>query len=175
MAEKTGRNPRTVFLVGCAALAVSLCCMTLRSRAEAQDAEVGEPVQPAPEVRLTGVLEVVKDPDPSAFPSLNVWIGDTRGRFRVSRVEPIIPAYPAEKELQKVSGLGLRLLADPKVLSALQSPELHNRPIVLEGWLRVREGVLRVRSAHALAYAEPASLSGAGLPARRGQGSPDRR
>ena len=81
----------------------------------------------------------------------------------------------AEKELQKVSGLGLRLLADPKVLSALQSPELHNRPIVLEGWLRVREGVLRVRSAHALAYAEPASLSGAGLPARRGQGSPDRR
>ena len=175
MAEKTGRNPRTVFLVGCDALAVSLCCLTLPSRGEAQDAEVGEPVQPAPEVRLTGVLEVVKDPALSAFPSLNVWIGDTRGRFQVSKVEPIIPAYPAEKELQKVSGLGLRLLADPKVLSALQSPELHNRPIVLEGWLLVREGVLRVRSAPALAYAEPASLSGAGLPARRGQGSPDRR
>src|SRR5204862_5593353 len=87
----------------------------------------------------------------------------------LGKVEPIIPAYPAEKELQKVSGLGLRLLADPKVLSVLQSPELHGRPIVLEGWLRVREGVLRVRSAHALAYAEPASLSGAGLPARRGQ------
>ena len=175
MAEKRAGYTRTFLLVGSAALAVSLCCMTLRSRAEAQDAEVGEPVQPAPEVRLTGVLEVVKDPAPSAFPSLNVWIGDTRERFRVSKVEPIIPAYPAEKELQKVSGLGLRLLADAKVLSALQSPELHNRPIVLEGWLLVREGVLRVRSAPALAYAEPASLSGAGIPARRGQGSPDRR
>jgi len=123
--------------------------MTLPSRAEAQDAEVGESVQPAPEIRLTGVLEVTKDPDPSAFPSLSVWIGDTRGRFQVSKVEPIIPAYPAEKELQKVSGLGLRVLADPKVLSVLQSPELHDRPIVLEGRLGVGAGVLRVHSARA--------------------------
>jgi hypothetical protein len=43
----------------------------------------------------------------------------------------------------------LRVLADPKVLSILQSPELHNRPIVLEGWLGVRERVLGVRSARA--------------------------
>lgn len=149
MAEKTGRNPRTVLLVACAALVVSLCCMTLPSRTEAQDAEVGEPVQPAPEIRLTGVLEAVKDPAPSAFPALSVWIGGTRWRFHVSDIEPIIPAYPAEKELQKVSGLGLRVLADPKVLSALQSPELHDRPIVLEGRLGVREGVLRVHSVRA--------------------------
>ncbi len=149
MAEKTGRNPRMVFLAGCAALAVSLCCLTLPSRIEAQDTEVGEPVQPAPEVRLTGVLEAVKEPDPSAFPSLSVWIGDIRWRFHVSNIGPIIPAYPAEKELQKVSGLGLRVLADPKVLSVLQSPELHDRPIVLEGRLGVREGVLRVHSARA--------------------------
>jgi len=147
MAEKRAGNTRTILLVGSAALVMSLRCMTLSS--QAQDAEVGEPVQPAPEIRLTGILEVTKDPDLSAFPSLSVWIGDTRGRFQVSKVEPIIPAYPAEKELQKVSGLGLRLLADPKVLSALQSPELHNRPIVLEGWLRVREGVLQVRSVRA--------------------------
>ena len=51
--------------------------------------------------------------------------------------------------LLKVSGLGLRVLADPKVLSVLQSPELHGRPIVLEGQLGVRAGVLRVHSARA--------------------------
>ena len=149
MAEKRAGNTRSVLLVGSAALVMSLCCMMLPSRAQAQDAEVGEPVQPAPEIRLTGVLEVTQDPDPSAFPSLSVWIGDTRGRFQVSKVEPIIPAYPAEKELQKVSGLGLRLLADPKVLSVLQSPELHDRPIVLAGRLGVRAGVLRIHSARA--------------------------
>ena len=146
MAEKRVGNTRTVLLVGSAALAVSLCCTTLPSRTEAQDAEVGESVQPAPEIRLTGVLEAVKDPDPSAFPSLSVWIGGTRWRLHVSKVESIIPAYPAEKELQKVSGLGLRVLADPTVLAALRSPELYNRPIVLESRLDVRGGVLRVHS-----------------------------
>jgi hypothetical protein len=149
MVEKRVSNTGTVLLVCGAALAVSLCCLTLLSRAEAQDAEVGESVQPAPEIRLTGVLEAVTEPDPAAFPSLSVWIGDTRWRLQVSKVESVIPAYPAEKELQKVSGLGLRMLADPKVLSALRSPELHNRPIVLEGRLGVREGVLRVHSARA--------------------------
>jgi hypothetical protein len=120
--------------------------MTLPSRIGAQDAEVGTPVQPAPEIRLTGVLEAAKDADPSAFPSLSVWISDVRWRLHVSKVESIIPAYPAEQELQKVSGLGLRVLADPKVLSMLQSPELRDRPIVLEGRLGVRAGVLQVHS-----------------------------
>jgi len=69
--------------------------------------------------------------------------------LQVRKVEALIPAYPAEQELQKVSGLGLRVLADPKVLSVLQSPALRDRPIVLEGRLGVREGVLRVHSARA--------------------------
>src|SRR2546427_10650089 len=86
MAEKTGRNPRTVFLVGCAALAVSLCCLMLPSRGEAQDAEVGEPVQPAPEIRLTGILAAVQDPAPSAFPALSLWIDGTRWRLQVRKV-----------------------------------------------------------------------------------------
>ena len=69
--------------------------------------------------------------------------------MQVRNVEALIPAYPAEQELQKVSGLGLRVLADPKVISMLQSPELHDRPIVLEGWLGVRAGVLKVYSVRA--------------------------
>jgi len=120
--------------------------MALPSRGLAQDAEVGEPVQPAPEVRLTGVLAAEQGPSPSAFPALILWIDGTRWRLQVNKVEAIIPAYPAERELQKVSGLGLRVLADPKVVSLLQSRELLGRPIVLEGWLGVRRGLLRVHS-----------------------------
>ncbi len=146
MAEKTGRNPQTVFLVGCSALIVILYCLILLSRGEAQDAEVGEPVQPAPEIRLTGVLAAVQEPAPAAFPALSLWIDGTRWHLQVRKVEALIPAYPAEQELQKVSGLGLRVLADPKVLSVLQSPALRDRPIVLEGRLGVRAGVLRVHS-----------------------------
>ena len=149
MAEKTGRSTRTVLLVRCAALVVSLCCLTLPSRGEAQDAEVGEPVQPAPEIRLTGVLAAEQEPAPSAFPTLSLWIDGTRWHLQVRKVEALIPAYPAAKELQKVSGLGLRVLADPEVLSVLQSPELHDRLIVLEGRLGVRAGVLRVHAARA--------------------------
>jgi len=125
---------------------VIICCLTLPSRGLTQDAEVGEPVQPAPEVRLTGVLATEKAQTPSAFPALNLWIDGTRQRLQVRNVEALIPAYPAEQELQQVSGLGLRVLADPKVISMLQSPELHDRPIVLEGWLGVRAGMLKVYS-----------------------------
>jgi hypothetical protein len=89
MAEKTGRNTWTVLLVRCAALVVSLCCLTLPSRGEAQDAEVGEPVQPAPEIRLTGVLAAVQEPAPSAFPVLSLWIDGTRWRLQVRKVESI--------------------------------------------------------------------------------------
>ena len=132
--------------MGSAALTVSPCRVTLPSRGEAQDAEVGEPVQPAPEIRLTGVLAAVQEPAPSAVPALSLWIDGTRWHLQVRKVEALIPAYPAAKELQKVSGLGLRVLADPKVLSVLQSPALRDRPIVLEGRLGVRAGVLRVHS-----------------------------
>lgn len=137
-------------------LVVCLWCLILPLGLHAQDDDVGFPVQPAPEVRLTGVLEAMKTPQASAFPVLSVLINGQPWLLHVSQVEPVIPAYPAQEELQKVSGLGLRLLADDKVLSALQTPEMHNRPIVLEGWLRVEEGVLRVSAVRA---AEPSKAS----------------
>jgi hypothetical protein len=138
------------------AVVVCLFCLTVSLGIHAQDADVGFPVQPAPEVRLTGVLEAVKTPQVSAFPMLSVLINGQPWLLHVSQVEPVIPAYPAEEELRNVSGLGLRLLADDKVLSALQTPELHNRPIVLEGWLRVTEGVFRVYTVRA---AEPSKAN----------------
>ena len=131
---------RSLMLIGC------LFCLTLLSQAQAQDADVGFPVQPAPEVRLTGILELPTKPQASAYPVLSVWVDGTQGIFRVSRVEAVLPAYPAEEELQKVSGLGLRLLADKSVLTTLQASEMHNRPVVLHGWLRVTEGTLQVQS-----------------------------
>jgi hypothetical protein len=97
-------------------------------------------------VRLTGVLGATKDASPSVFPRLRVLIGDTFWLFHVCQVEPLIPAYLAEEALREVSGLGLRLLTEEKELSALRRSEKHNRPIVLEGWLRVRAGVFRVHS-----------------------------
>lgn len=147
MTEKAPReklpmpSQKTVALLG-----VWILCFLLISKTHAQDADVGFSVQPAPEVRLTGTLEAPKNPQASAYPALSVWIDGTPLVFRVSRVEPVIPAYPAEQELQKVSGLGLRLLASSAVLTTLQSPEMRGRPIVIEGWLRVSEGVLRVQS-----------------------------
>jgi len=112
----------------------------------AQDADVGVPVQPSPHIRLTGILKMSTEPQASAFPTLQVWIAGKQETFHVTRVEPVIPAYPAEEELRKVSGLGLRLLAENNQLAALQSPDMHNRPITIEGTLRVRDGLLLVQS-----------------------------
>jgi len=103
-------------------------------------------VQPAPLIRLIGVLEAVAKPQGSAFPILRVWVEGKPLLFRVARVESVIPAYPAEERLREVSSLGLRLLAEGETLAALQSTEMHDRPIVIEGWLRTKPGVLRVRS-----------------------------
>ena len=107
-------------------------------------------VRPTPLVRLTGTLEIDKDAPPSAFPVLRVWIDDHPHLFRVSHVEAVFPAYRAEEQLRSVSGLGLRFLAEKKVLTLLQSPDMHNRPIVIEGWLQSKRGILRVRSVHAV-------------------------
>jgi len=134
------RSGKSLLLIGC------LFCLMLLAKAQAQDADVGLPVQPAPEVRLTGILELPTKPQVSAYPVLSVWVDGTQGTFRVSRVEAVLPAYPAEEELQKVSGLGLRLLAEKSVLTMLQASEMHNRPVVLRGWLRVTEGILQVQS-----------------------------
>ena len=107
-------------------------------------------VRPTPLVRLTGTLEIGKDVPPSAFPVLRVWIDDHPYIFRVSHVEAVFPAYRAEEQLRSVSGLGLRFLTEKKVLTLLQSPDMHNRPIVIEGWLQPKRGILRVRSVHAV-------------------------
>jgi hypothetical protein len=125
-------------------LAVGLLCVTFPSRFSAQGTIPD--VQPAPLVRLTGVLEVVAKPQISVFPVLSVWLGKTPRVFRVALVESVIPAYHGEEQLREVSALGLRFVAEDAVLTALQSPEMHDWPIVIEGWLRVKAGVLRVRS-----------------------------
>ena len=104
-------------------------------------------IRPAPLIRLTGVLEIVTEPRASAFPVLSVWIGDQPRVFRVARVESVIPAYRGQEDLREVSLLGLRFVADNALLVMLRAPEMHNRPIVVEGWLRSRAGILRVRSA----------------------------
>jgi hypothetical protein len=103
-------------------------------------------VQPAPLIRLTGVLDAAANPQTATFPVLKVWIGNKPLLFRVARVEAVISAYPAEERLRHVSSLGLRFLADEQTLAALQSPDMQDRSIVIEGWLRPRPGVLRVRS-----------------------------
>jgi len=131
------------------ALGGGLFGFTVPLALHAQDSDVGFPVQPAPEIRLTGVLEATTTPQTSAFPLLSLWIAGQSWLFHVSQVEPVIPAYPAQEELQKVSGLGLRVLAEDKVLTALQTPELQNRPIVLQGWLQVGAGVLQVSAVQA--------------------------
>jgi hypothetical protein len=142
--KRTGKKLTTLNLGGAIAL-VYLFSLTL-PMAHAQDADVGFGVQPAPEVRLSGTLEAAKEPRTSAFPELTLWFSDKSWLFRVSRVESVIPAYPAEQELQKVSGLGLRLLAENDVLTALQTAATQSQPIVLEGWLQVTKGVLQVKS-----------------------------
>jgi len=151
MIEKRRGKQCPTLLQGSIALGVWFFCVLLPSRVPAQDADVGLAVQPAPEIRLTGVLEALKEPQASAYPVLSVWINGTPWLFRVSQVKPVFAAYPAEQELQKVSGLGLRLLADDAVLAKLQAPDMHNRPIMLGGWLNVTEGVLQVQSVSAAA------------------------
>jgi hypothetical protein len=136
---------RIVLQLSRMALLVYLLVMT-PGVARAQNADVGLPVQPSSQVRLTGVLE----PAPAhalEFPRINVWIGGTPWLFRVCQIEPLIPAYPAEEELRKISGSGLRLVTDSAELATLQKAETHERPVVIEGQLRVRAGLLRVNAA----------------------------
>lgn len=126
------------------ALSTFLVLLAAPSGLTAQD--INPDVRPAPLVRLTGVLEEIEKPRASTFPVLSVWLGDKPRVFRVARVEPVIPAYPAEDRIREVSSLGLRFVGDAEVLTALQSPEMHDRSIVIEGWLRPNVGVLQVRS-----------------------------
>jgi len=97
-------------------------------------------------IRLTGILQMGKQPETSAYPVFTVWLGEKTGQFQVTRVEPVMPEYPAEDELRQASGLGLRLLAEKEALAVLQDPQKQGRPIVLEGWLQVQQGSLKIRS-----------------------------
>ena len=126
---------------------VLLVVSTFPALADAQGgAASGMGISPSPLVRLTGVLEASEKPHSSVLPVLRVWIDGKPWLFRVAQVEPVIPAYRAEEKLRRVSLLGLRFLAEKDVLSALQHPDMRDRPIVIEGWLRPKAGVLHVRS-----------------------------
>ncbi len=125
-------------------------CFSLYAGASSFAQGVSPDVRPTPLVRLTGVLERVKEPPPSVFPVLRVWIDEHPHVFRVSHVEAIFSAYRAQEQIRRVSGLGLRFLAEKKELLLLQAPEMHDRPIIIEGWLQPKRGILRVRSVHAV-------------------------
>jgi hypothetical protein len=130
------------------ALIVCLLCLTFRSWAHAQYSVPD--IQPTPLIRLTGVLEAVQEPRVSALPVLSVWLANKPWLFRVAQVESVIPAYRAQEQLREVSSLGLRFIAGGDLLALLLTPEMHDRPIVIEGWLRVRAGVLRIRTVRAV-------------------------
>ncbi len=144
-------------------LVMGVLCLILHSELRAQDPMLDFPAESM--IRLTGILDLNKQPQTSAYPLLTVWVGEKTGQFQVTRVESVIPEYPAEEELRQVSGLGLRLLAEKEALSALQDPQMQGRPIVIEGQLQVQRGILNVRSVRAAAAAQS-------TPAAKGQAHP---
>ena len=144
-------------------LVMGVLCLMLLSELRAQEPELDFPAESL--IRLTGILDLNKQPQTSAYPLLTVWVGEKTGQFQVTRVESVIPEYPAEEELRRVSGLGLRLLAEKEALSALQDPQMQGRPIVIEGQLQVQKGNLKVRSVRAAAAAQS-------TPAAQGQTHP---
>ena len=101
-------------------LTVGLLCVIFLSKSWAQDPVTDYPVDSR--IRLTGILQIGKQPQTSAYPLLSVWLGEQNGQFQVTRVEPLIPEYPAEDQLRQVSGLGLRLVAEKEALATLQDP-----------------------------------------------------
>lgn len=144
-----------------AGLVIGLLCSTLL--AQAQETLLDFPAESL--IQLTGILEADKQPHTSAYPLLAVWIGEKTGQFQVTQVKPVMPEYPAEKELRQVSGLGLRLLADKAALATLQDPHMQGRPIVIEGWLQVQSGTMKVRSVREAAASKDA-------PPEKGQAQP---
>jgi hypothetical protein len=144
-------------------LAIGVLCLTLLSEPQAQEPTLDFPAESM--IRLTGILEMGKQPQASAYPLLVVWVGENTGQFQVTHVEPVMPEYPAEEELRRVSSLGLRLLAEKEALTALQDPQTQSRPIVIEGWLHVQRGSLNVRSVRGAAASQS-------TPAEKGQAHP---
>ena len=135
-----------------AVVVMGVICSMLLSELQAQEPILDFPAESM--VRLTGILDLNKQPPTSAYPLLTVWVGEKTGQFQVTRVESVIPEYPAEQELRQVSELGLRLLAEKEALGALQDPQMQGRPIVIEGQLQVQKGNLKVRSVRAAAQGQ---------------------
>ena len=130
-------------------LAIGMLCLTLLSEAQAQEPTLDFPAESM--IRLTGILELNKQPQTSAYPLLVVWVGGKSGQFQVTHVESVVPEYPAEEELRGVPEVGLRLLADKEALATLLDSRMQGRPIVIEGWLQAQEGAMNVRSVRAVA------------------------
>src|SRR5215510_14203619 len=121
-----------------AGLVMGMLGFMLLSELRAQEPMLDFPAESM--IRLTGILDLSKQPQTSAYPLLTVWVGEKTGQFQVTHVESVVPEYPAEEELGQVSGLGLRLLAEKEALAALQDPQMQGHPIVIEGWLEVQAG-----------------------------------
>ena len=138
------RDARFVVLVSL------LFFLAVPSSASACGAATVPGVSPSPLIRLTGVLEATDKPLVSIHPLLSLWIAGKPWLFRVAQVEPVIPAYRALDKLRRVSTLGLRILAEEALVTSLQDVTMRDRPIVIEGWLRPKAGVLRVRSVEAV-------------------------
>jgi len=138
----------------CAGLVIGLLCVLFLSKLQAQEPMLDFPAESI--IRLTGILDLEKQPQTSAYPLLAVWLGEKTGQLQVMHVEPVIGEYPAEEELRQVSGLGLRLLAEQETLAMLQDPQMQGRPIVIEGWLEVQPGNLNVRSVRKAATSQNA-------------------
>src|SRR5262245_11518040 len=136
-------------------LAIGILGLMLFSASYAQESTFDFPAESM--IRLSGILNLNKQPQTSAYPLLTVWVGERTGQFQVTQVEPVVPEYPAEQELRQVSALGLRLLADKEALAALLDPQMQGRPIVIEGQLQVQRGNLKVRSVRAAAASQPTS------------------
>lgn len=133
----------------CGLLVCILCFLAMPSAASAGGAATVPGVSPSPLIRLTGVLEATDKPLVSVHPLLSLWIAGKPWLFRVAQIEPVIPAYRALDKLRRVSTLGLRIQAEEAFIALLQDANMRDRPIVIEGWLRPKAGVLRVRRVEA--------------------------
>ena len=136
-------------------LVVGLLWAVFLSNSWAQDPVTDYPIDSR--IRLTGILQLDKQPQTSEYPLLSVWFGEKNGQFQITRVEPLIPEYPAEYQLRQISGLGLRLVAEKEVLAALQSSQMQGHPIVIEGRLLVQQGSLDISSVQEAVSASPSA------------------
>ena len=63
-------------------LAIGMLWLTLGAEPQAQDPLLDFPAESM--VRLTGILQLGKQPPTSAYPLLTVWLGETSGQLQVT-------------------------------------------------------------------------------------------